>query len=82
MRLEGVLWDAYDEICRDTGLGRNDLIRLVESRRDERGGLTSSVRVFMLGYFISRHRQPEARCSDAIEDGLAMLAGALAEAAA
>lgn len=59
MRLEPELWDALDQIARETGQTLAELIRRAESA-SRSGGRTSAVRVFVVGYFRSRAGTPEA----------------------
>jgi predicted DNA-binding ribbon-helix-helix protein len=50
IRLEPEFWAALDDICKREQLGRNELVRRVESAAPE-ARRTSAVRVFILQYF-------------------------------
>ncbi len=50
MRLEPELWDALEQIARETGDTLGGLIRRAEENKHE-GGRTSAVRVFVVQYF-------------------------------
>ncbi len=50
MRLEPVMWEALEEICRRESRTIHDICTLVDGRRRE-SSLTAAMRVFILGYF-------------------------------
>jgi predicted DNA-binding ribbon-helix-helix protein len=50
MRLEPVMWEALEEICRRENRTIHDIGTLVDARRRE-SSLTAAMRVFILGYF-------------------------------
>ncbi len=50
MRLEPVMWEALDEICRREGANIHKICSLVDSTRVQ-SSLTAAMRVFILSYF-------------------------------
>lgn len=57
VRLEKELWQALALICRTDKQSINEICTLVERRRDDSGGFTSALRV----YIIQRLRQIQSR---------------------
>ena len=51
MRLAPAEWEAIDTICKREHIKRNDLLDLISRRKDQKLGLTCSVRLFALIYF-------------------------------
>ena len=51
IRLEPQLWDTLDEIFRREFCTLHDVCSYVAERKPPHGSLTSSLRVFILGYF-------------------------------
>ena len=49
--LEPGVWDALVEICRREFCTPHDVCSYVAERKPQKGSLTSSLRVFILGYF-------------------------------
>lgn len=54
MRLEPTFWTALDRICEAQGNTRSELVQAVE-RANGTGSLTSSVRSFVLCWFMERN---------------------------
>lgn len=52
-RLEEPLWQAYDRVCEETGIGRNVLSQMIDTRRPPRVGMTNALRIFLVSYFRS-----------------------------
>lgn len=52
LRLEPEMWESLSEIASREGCSVNDIVAKIDRRRNT-GGLTSNVRVFVLGYFRS-----------------------------
>ena len=50
LRLEPVMWEALEEICRREGRPLNDICTFIEAQRG-RSSRTAAVRVFILRYF-------------------------------
>lgn len=51
MRLAPAEWEAIDTICRRENIKRKKLFELIDANKDEKMGLTSSVRLFSLIYY-------------------------------
>ncbi|OYD82523.1 ribbon-helix-helix domain-containing protein [Azospirillum brasilense] len=68
VRLERQLWDAYDEICVDQKMTRNQLSMRIDEARPEAVNFTAAVRVLITAYF---------RCSINEEDEVVALRKAL-----
>ena len=51
MRLAPAEWEAIDTICRRENNKRKKLFELIDANKDEKMGLTSSVRLFSLIYY-------------------------------
>ena len=51
MRLAPAEWEAIDTICRRENIKRKKLFELIDANKDEKMGLTASVRVFSLIYY-------------------------------
>jgi predicted DNA-binding ribbon-helix-helix protein len=50
LRLEPAMWQALDEVVRQSGLSIHELCTLIDAGRRE-SSLTAAVRVFLLGYY-------------------------------
>ena len=50
LRLERAMWQAMDEVARQSGLSIHELCTLIDKRRRE-SSLTAGVRVFLLDYY-------------------------------
>jgi predicted DNA-binding ribbon-helix-helix protein len=50
IRLEPVMWDALQHVCRREGTGLNALVTEIDRQRVE-SSLTASIRVYLLRYF-------------------------------
>jgi len=50
LRLEPLMWEALEEICRREGRSLNDICACIEAQRG-RSSRTAAVRVFILRYF-------------------------------
>jgi len=51
VRLEPMMWDALDEICRIEKMSRNQVCTLVKERHAPGSTLTAAIRVFIVAYF-------------------------------
>lgn len=51
MRLTPCEWKAIDNICQRENLKRKKLFELIDSNKDPKLGLTSSIRLFTLIYY-------------------------------
>ena len=51
MRLAPAEWKAIETICERENIKRKNLLELIDANRDEKMGLTSSVRLFSLIYY-------------------------------
>lgn len=51
IRLAVAEWEAIDIICQRENIKRNNLIELINDKKDENLGLTCSVRLFSIIYF-------------------------------
>lgn len=51
MRLAQAEWDAINTICKRENIKRKKLFELIDTNRDKRLGLTSSVRLFSIIYY-------------------------------
>ncbi len=52
LRLEQVIWDAVDDICRREDLTVHQLLTLIDNRR-QGNSRTSAVRSFVVGYLLN-----------------------------
>ena len=70
MRLAPAEWEAIDTICREN-IKRKKLFELIDANKDEKMGLTSSVRLFSLIYyrksFLSQMTSDSSRSSPIFE---------------
>lgn len=48
MRLANAEWEAIDSICKRENIKRNNLLEMINARKDAKMGLTCSVRLFSL----------------------------------
>lgn len=46
MRLANAEWEAIDSICKRENIKRNNLLEMINARKDAKMGLTCSVRLF------------------------------------
>lgn len=60
VRLEGQLWTAYDDICAELRITRNQLSQRIHESRPDGIGFTAAIRVFLVGYFWARANDPGA----------------------
>lgn len=60
MRLEPVMWEALDEICRREGSNIHKICSMVDSRRVQ-SSLTAAIRVFILAYFRAAEKAASRR---------------------
>ena len=71
MRLAPAEWEAIDTICRRENIKRKKLFELIDANKDEKMGLTSSVRLFSLIYyrksFLSQMTSDASRSSPIFE---------------
>lgn len=71
MRLAPAEWEAIDTICRRENIKRKKLFELIDANKDEKMGLTSSVRLFYLIYyrksFLSQMTSDSSRSSPIFE---------------
>lgn len=71
MRLAPAEWEAIDTICRRENIKRKKLFELIDANKDEKMGLTSSVRLFSLIYyrksFLSQMTSDSSRSSPIFE---------------
>lgn len=51
MRLATAEWNAIEMICKRENIKRNQLLELINNRKDSKLGLTCSVRLFTIIYF-------------------------------
>ncbi len=51
MRLANAEWEAIDSICKRENIKRNNLLEMINARKDSKMGLTCSVRLFSLIYY-------------------------------
>ena len=51
MRLANAEWEAIDSICKRENIKRNNLLEMINARKDAKMGLTCSVRLFSLIYY-------------------------------
>ncbi|MBP3687226.1 MAG: ribbon-helix-helix domain-containing protein [Alphaproteobacteria bacterium] len=51
MRLAPAEWEAIETICKRENISRKTLFELIDINRDERLGLTSSIRLFSIIYY-------------------------------
>ncbi len=51
MRLAPAEWKAIDTICKRENIKRKNLFELIQANKDDKLGLTSSVRLFSLIYY-------------------------------
>lgn len=51
MRLAPAEWKAIDTICKRENIKRKNLFELIHANKDDKLGLTSSVRLFSLIYY-------------------------------
>src|SRR3546814_8502750 len=58
MRLEPQMWDALESIARAEGVTLNSLCTQIDQRR-RRIGLTSAIRIFIVGYYRDLLRRHE-----------------------
>ncbi len=75
MRLAPAEWKAIDTICKRENIKRKKLFELIDANKDEKLGLTSSVRLFSIIYysnaFISQSQHPaEAHRSSPIFEAI------------
>ena len=71
MRLAPAEWEAIDTIFRRENIKRKKLFELIDANKDEKMGLTSSVRLFSLIYyrksFLSQMTSDASRSSPIFE---------------
>lgn len=53
MRLANAEWEAIDSICKRENIKRNNLLEMINARKDAKMGLTCSVRLFSLNILLS-----------------------------
>lgn len=53
MRLANAEWEAIDSICKRENIKRNNLLEMINARKDAKMGLTCSVRLFSLISFFT-----------------------------
>lgn len=82
VRLESKLWDAYDEVCRATGMSRNELSRFIDEHRPSGAGFTSTVRVFLVAYYRTCFLSPNATIPEVLTVAAAALTGTAATSTA
>lgn len=51
MRLAAAEWEAVDAICQRENIKRNNLLEMINDKKDAKMGLTCSVRLFSVIYF-------------------------------
>ena len=51
MRLAPAEWKAIDTICKRENIKRKNLFELIQANKDDKLGLTSSVRLFSIIYY-------------------------------
>lgn len=69
MRLAPAEWEAIDTICRRENIKRKKLFELIDANKDEKMGLTSSVRLFLYyrKSFLSQMTSDASRSSPIFE---------------
>lgn len=62
MRLARAEWIAIETICKRENIKRKKLFELIDTNRDSKMGLTSSVRLFSIIYYCNSvaHKQQKA----------------------
>ena len=66
MRLANAEWEAIDSICKRENIKRNNLLEMINARKDAKMGLTCSVRLFSLIYYyrlLTKEPMPRAGSS-------------------
>lgn len=53
MRLANAEWEAIDSICKRENIKRNNLLEMINARKDAKMGLTCSVRLFFTNILLS-----------------------------
>lgn len=64
MRLANAEWEAIDSICKRENIKRNNLLEMINARKDAKMGLTCSVRLFSLIYYyrlLTKEPMPRSR---------------------
>ena len=44
-------WSAFDEVCKNEKISKNNLLGLIEKSKQDKVSLTYSTRLFILSYF-------------------------------
>lgn len=66
MRLANAEWEAIDSICKRENIKRNNLLEMINARKDAKMGLTCSVRLFSLIHYyrlLTKEPMPRAGSS-------------------
>lgn len=64
MRLAPIEWEALDAICQREHIARKKLFELIDTNKDSRLGLTSSVRLFSIIYYRNFAKYKQSYDSD------------------
>lgn len=70
VRLEPLLWQALEDVARRQKISIHELCTQIHKTKPERGGLTSAMRVHLLGYYREALKDAEQRLAEANENAL------------